>query len=164
MATPTDPTPEAPTAIHPETRVALAVARFNHGITSRLLEGALAALAELGLTDDRILVEWVPGAFELPIACRWLAGSDFAPTAVVGLGCVIRGETDHYDYVCGEAARGTMEVGLDTDVPVAFGVLTCNTRGQAEDRAGGEHGNKGRDVVLAALQMADLKRRLLPGA
>lgn len=140
-------------------RVAIAVARFNHEVTEGLLRGALHALEAAGTASQHITVVRVPGAFELPQACQWLAASG-AHDAVVALGAVIRGETDHYDYVCSAATDGILRVNLDTGVPVAFGVLTCDTDEQAHDRIGGKHGNKGSDVALAALEMVRLRRAL----
>ncbi len=147
----------------PGRRVAVAVSRFNGEVTSRLLTGALDALRGAGVADADLLVVHVPGSFELPFVAERLARSgDFH--AVVALGAVIRGETDHYDYVCDAAERGLLEVGLRHGVPVLFGVLTCATEQQALDRAGGLHGNKGADVALDALRMAELVDRLPGGA
>ena len=140
-------------------RVAIAVARFNEEVTEGLLRGALAALESAGTAGTDVTVVRVPGAFELPLACRWLAESGHHD-AVVALGAVIRGENDHYDYVCNAATEGTLRVTLDTGVPVAFGVLTCDNDEQAQDRIGGKHGNKGTDVTLAALEMVQLRRSL----
>lgn len=140
-------------------RVAVVAARFNGGIVSRLLEAALDALAAHGLDRDAIDVVRVPGAFELPLAARWVARRGTAD-AIVALGAVIRGDTPHFDYVCTEAARGIRTVSIECNVPVIFGVLTCDDRAQADARAGGEHGNKGREAALAALEMISLRRRL----
>lgn len=140
-------------------RVAVIVARFNQSVTQRLLDGALDGLVRHGVAFDDIDVAWVPGAWELPAAARRLLGSD-RYTALVALGAVIRGETPHFDYVAGEAARGLSQAGAEFDVPIGFGVLTCDTMQQADERAGGVHGNKGWDAALAALEMADLFDRL----
>jgi 6,7-dimethyl-8-ribityllumazine synthase len=140
-------------------RVAVVVARFNQTVTQRLLDGALDGLVRHGVAFDDIDVAWVPGAWELPAAARRLLGSD-RYTALIALGAVIRGETPHFDYVSGEASRGLAQVSAEFDVPVGFGVLTCDTMQQADDRAGGAHGNKGWDAALAALEMADLFDRL----
>lgn len=140
-------------------RVGIAVARFNEVVTERLLDGALRTLREAGTADGDIEVVWVPGAFELPMACRWLADQRRFD-ALVMLGAVVRGGTDHYDYVCSGVTDGAMRTGLDTGVPLGFGVLTCATMEQALARAGGEAGNKGADAALAALSMADLRRGL----
>ena len=131
------------------------VSRFNETITQRLLDGALDALVRHGVAFDDVDVFWVPGAWELPAAARRVAASE-RYNALVALGAVIRGETPHFDFVAGEAARGLSLASADFDVPIAFGVLTCDTVAQAEARAGGEHGNKGWDAALAALEMADL--------
>ena len=139
-------------------RIGVAVARFNEVVTERMLDGALETLRAQGVQDDDVLVTWVPGAFELPTACRWLAqrGCD----AVVMLGAIVRGGTDHYDYVCSGVTDGAMRVQLDLDVPIGFGVLTCADMELAMARAGGDHGNKGADAAMAALTMAGLRAQL----
>ena len=139
-------------------RIGVAVARFNEIVTERMLNGALTALRDQGVRDEDVTVTWVPGAFELPTACRWLAqrGCD----AVVMLGAIVRGGTDHYDYVCNGVTDGAMRVQLDLDVPVGFGVLTCANMELALARAGGDHGNKGADAAVAALTMASLREQL----
>jgi 6,7-dimethyl-8-ribityllumazine synthase len=138
-------------------RIAVVVARFNDDVTSKMLDGAKEALAKYGVAEYD--VAWVPGAFELPLAARKLAETK-RYDAVVCLGTVIRGETPHFDFVAGEAARGVMDVGRDTGVPVAFGVTTPNDREQAMARAGGKKGNKGFDAVTTAVEMATLLRQL----
>src|SRR5437016_3603368 len=130
-------------------KFAVVVARFNSAITEKLLEGARDALTKAGASG--IEVFHVPGAFELPFAAQKLAKSY---AAVIALGAVIRGETPHFDYVCDAAARGLLQVSLETGTPVAFGVLTTDTLAQAEARAGGEHGNKGYDAAMTAIEMA----------
>jgi len=140
-------------------RVGIAVARFNEVVTERLLEGALATLRQHGVPDDQVTVVWVPGAFELPTACQWLAASGRVD-ALVMLGAVVRGGTDHYGYVCSGVTDGAMRVGLDTGLPLGFGVLTCATMEQALARAGGDAGNKGSDAAIAALTMADIGAQL----
>jgi 6,7-dimethyl-8-ribityllumazine synthase len=140
-------------------RIAVVVSRFNHGVTARLLEGALAQLRARGVEDDRVEVAWVPGAFEIPLVARRLAGSG-AFDAVICLGAVIRGETEHFDLVARETARGVARAAAETGIPVIFEVLATDTLSQAEARAGGTHGNRGRDAVDAALEMADLLDRL----
>src|SRR5262245_7145715 len=147
---------------HPDgrgARVAIAVARFNEPITERLLQGALQACRAAGVADADVTVVRVPGAFELPLLCQWLAGSGRFD-AVAALGAVVRGDTDHYGYVCSAATDGVLRANLDTGVPVAFGVLTCDDLGQALARAGGDAGNKGADAIHAALEMAALRRAL----
>jgi 6,7-dimethyl-8-ribityllumazine synthase len=136
-------------------RCAVLVSRFNEMITQRLLDGALDALIKHGVAFDDVDVFWVPGAWELPGAARHAAATE-RYEAVVALGAVIRGDTPHFDFVAGEASRGLATASADFDVPIAFGLLTCDTMAQAEARAGGEHGNKGWDAALAALEMADL--------
>ncbi|MFA5889397.1 MAG: 6,7-dimethyl-8-ribityllumazine synthase [Actinomycetota bacterium] len=138
-------------------RVAIVAARFHTEITQRLVLGARECLAELGATD--VTLDWVPGAFELPLASRLRieAGAD----AIVALGCVVRGETPHFEFVAREAARGIMIASLETGVPVAFGVLTTEDMPQAEARAGGDQGNKGRDAAATAVEMALLARNVV---
>lgn len=142
-----------------ERRVAVLASRFNETITHKLVDGALDALTRHGAAFDDIDVVWVPGAWELPVAARFLLASE-RYHALVAVGAVIRGETPHFDYVAGEASRGLADASAEFDVPVGFGLLTCDTMAQAEARAGGEHGNKGWDAALAALEMADLFDRL----
>ena len=140
-------------------RFAILVARFNSFITERLLAGALDALKRHGCADADIEIVKVPGSWEMPLVCRELAGAG-KHDAIICLGAVIRGDTPHFDYVAGEAAKGLSQVAADTGVPVAFGVLTCNTLEQAIDRAGAKGGNKGFDAAMTAIEMADLLRRL----
>jgi 6,7-dimethyl-8-ribityllumazine synthase len=143
--------------------VAITVGQFNGDITSRLLDGALEALAEAGVARDRIDVLPVPGAFELPLGAMALAKTR-RYSCVVALGCVIRGDTPHFEYVAAEAASGVQLAGLETGVPVSFGVLTCDSRRQAEERAGGDQGNKGAEAARSALEMADALSRLRASA
>lgn len=139
-------------------RIAIVAARFNGHVVDRLLEGALQALKAAGSNPEGIDLIRVPGAFEIPLAVKQAAASH-RYDAVIALGAVIRGETPHFGYVAGECARGLMQVMLDSAVPVAFGVLTCDTVEQALDRAGGAAGNKGADAARVALEMASLRRR-----
>ena len=130
---------------------AILVARFNSAITEKLLSGAREALTKAGAKSQEVF--YVPGAFELPFAAKKLAErGDF--DAIVALGAVIRGDTPHFDYVAGEAARGLQQAALETGVPIAFGVLTTDNREQAEARAGGAAGNKGFDAAMTAVEMA----------
>jgi 6,7-dimethyl-8-ribityllumazine synthase len=139
--------------------VGIVVSRFNGEITNLLLDGAMAVLDEAGVERERVELMPVPGAFELPLGAMALARTRrFA--CVVALGCVIRGETPHFDFICNEAASGLQLAGLETGVPVAFGVLTCETAEQAAARAGGERGNKGAEAARSALEMADVFARL----
>ncbi len=138
-------------------RFAIAVARFYEELAERLLDGARAAFAEHGHHDVEVFD--VPGAFELPLAASYAARAAASP-GVACLGAVIRGETDHYDYVCAEAARGVMRVQLDTGVPCAFGVLTCATMEQALARAGGDKRDQGRHAAEAVIRLAALREEL----
>ncbi len=140
-------------------RFAFVAARFNDLIVDALVRGALDALKRHGATEKQIEIVRVPGAFDIPIAARKLALSR-RYDALVALGAVVRGQTPHFDYVAGECASGLARIALETGVPVAFGVLTTDTMEQALDRAGGKAGNKGADAALAAVEMANLLRRL----
>jgi 6,7-dimethyl-8-ribityllumazine synthase len=140
-------------------RVALVVSRFNHDVSTRLLAGAEACLEQHGCTAERRRVIYVPGAFEVPQAARKLALSG-KYDAIIGLGAVIRGETAHFEYVAGAAAQGLAQVGLETGVPTAFGVLTTETLEQAMARAGSGADNKGWEAAVSALEMAGLFREL----
>lgn len=142
--------------------MAVVASRFNEPIVKKLVDGAMQALVESGVVFEDIDVVWVPGAWELPIAARWLLASE-RYDGVVAVGAVIRGDTAHFDYIAGEASRGLAAVSADTETPIGFGVLTCDTDEQAEERAGGAHGNKGYDAAVAALEMVDLLNRLDPG-
>jgi 6,7-dimethyl-8-ribityllumazine synthase len=140
-------------------RVAIVAARFNDFIVTSLLKGARASWHERGGTVHDLTVVRVPGAFELPVVVRKLAASG-RYDAVVALGCVIRGDTPHFDYVAGEAARGLQLAGLETGVPVAFGVLTVESHEQALERAATTAGNKGGEAMESALEMAAVMARL----
>ncbi len=139
--------------------VAVVVSRFNQSITRQLLDGALEALSSCGVAEDGVDLVWVPGAFEIPLAASRLAKSG-RYSAVVCLGAVVRGETPHFEYIAAEVARGIGQVSLDNGLPVVFGVLTTETVEQALARAGGEHGNKGFEAAITAVEMADLMARL----
>ena len=139
----------------PGQRFAIVVARFNHVVTVRLLEGATSELEARGVASDDIHVAWVPGAFEIPQAARALAETG-RYAAVVTLGAVIRGGTPHFEYVCDAVTDGVREAIRDTGVPIAFGVLTLDTIDQALDRAGGCDGNKGAEAGAVAVEMARL--------
>lgn len=139
-----------------DARIAVVAARFNGHITDELLRGCLERLAENGVASPTV-VERVPGAFELPVAARLLADRDDIE-AVICLGCVIRGETPHFDYVAGECARGLQQVAVTSGKPVILGVLTTNTEQQALDRAGGAHSHAGRNAADAAVEMVALGR------
>jgi 6,7-dimethyl-8-ribityllumazine synthase len=140
-------------------RFAVVASRFNDVVVQKLVDGALSCLRKHGISEDDLDLVWVPGAFELPLVAKRLAEAG-AHDAVICLGAVVRGETAHFDYVAGEAARGIREAAAQTGVPVIFGVLTTDTFEQAMDRAGGKHGNKGWDAAMAAMETADLLDRL----
>jgi 6,7-dimethyl-8-ribityllumazine synthase len=143
----------------PKGAFAIVAARFNEYIVRSLVDGAVSALKRHGVADEAIDLTWVPGSFEIPLVAKTMAASG-KYAAVIALGCVIRGETDHYEHVAGQAAAGATQAALMTGVPVIFGVLTCDTLEQAINRAGGKGGNKGFDAALAALEMANLLRLL----
>ena len=144
-------------------RFAIVVSRFNSFITERLLAGAMDALARTGADAAQIDTVRVPGAWEIPLVAAELA-RQHRYDAVICLSAVIRGETPHFDYVAGEAAKGIAHAAAETGVPVAFGVVTANTMDQAIDRAGGKSGNKGFDAAMTAVEMAHLMRALRQGA
>lgn len=139
--------------------IGIAVARFNEFVTTPLRDGAIQGLEELGVPAARIVVAWVPGAVELPGACQELLETHDLD-AVIALGCVIRGETSHYDYVCQAATRGCTDLALAKRRPVIFGVLTCENREQALARAGEAPDNKGYEAALTGVEMANLYRAL----
>jgi 6,7-dimethyl-8-ribityllumazine synthase len=142
-------------------KFAIVAARFNQLIVDRLVAGAADTFTRHGVADDSIDLVWVPGSFELPSVARKLACSKHY-AAVICLGCVIQGETDHYDYVCSQTAGGIAQAAMESGVPVIFGVLTCGTLEQAMNRAGGKAGNKGSDAALAAIEMVSLHKQLPP--
>jgi 6,7-dimethyl-8-ribityllumazine synthase len=144
-------------------RFAIAVSRFNSFITERLLDAAVDALERSGSRSGDVDVIHVPGAFELPLTAKKLALTG-KYDALIAIGCVLRGETAHYDYVCSETSRGLQLAQMDTGVPVIFCVLTCDTLEQAIDRAGLKGGNKGFEAGLAAIEMARLSRKLKSAA
>lgn len=143
----------------PGRRFGIVVSRFNGFISEPLLNGALDCLHRHGVADSDIDVAWVPGSFEIPLVARRLADSG-RYAALICLGAVIRGATPHFEYVAGEASKGIAQVGLQTGVPVLFGVLTTDTIEQAIERAGTKAGNKGWEAALGALEMADLLPQL----
>ena len=147
--------------VAPAGRFALVAARFNQSVVDHLVEGAKEGFKNNKVAEESIDLIWVPGSFEIPMVAKRLAAiGKYA--AVVCLGAVIRGDTDHYEYVAGEVARGVAEASMTTGVPVIFGILTCATEEQALDRAGGKEGNKGYDAALAAIEMVNLLQQL-PG-
>ncbi|AWR00824.1 TPA: 6,7-dimethyl-8-ribityllumazine synthase [Staphylococcus aureus] len=140
-------------------KVAIVVSRFNDFITGRLLEGAKDTLIRHDVNEDNIEVAFVPGAFEIPLVAKKLASSGNYD-AVITLGCVIRGATSHYDYVCNEVAKGVSKVNDQTNVPVIFGILTTESIEQAVERAGTKAGNKGAEAAVSAIEMANLLKSI----
>ncbi|CAC8112436.1 6,7-dimethyl-8-ribityllumazine synthase [Staphylococcus aureus] len=140
-------------------KVAIVVSRFNDFITGRLLEGAKDTLIRHDVNEDNIDVAFVPGAFEIPLVAKKLASSGNYD-AVITLGCVIRGATSHYDYVCNEVAKGVSKVNDQTNVPVIFGILTIESIEQAVERAGTKAGNKGAEAAVSAIEMANLLKSI----
>ncbi len=140
-------------------RFAVVASRFNEFITSKLLAGALDMLRRHGAAEKAVDVVWVPGAFEIPLAAKKLAESG-KYDAVICVGAVIRGATSHYDYVCNEVSKGIAQAGLSSGVPVIFGVVTTENIEQAVERAGTKAGNKGADGALAAMEMANLLKKI----
>jgi 6,7-dimethyl-8-ribityllumazine synthase len=140
-------------------RFAIIVSRFNEFVSSRLLSGSIDTLQRHGCDPASITVVWVPGAWELPLTAARIAETGRFE-AIICLGCVIRGETPHFDYVAGEAAKGIAQVSLQSKLPVIFGVLTAETLEQAVHRAGAKAGNKGADAALAAIEMSNLFAKL----
>ncbi|NLT04014.1 MAG: 6,7-dimethyl-8-ribityllumazine synthase [Bacteroidales bacterium] len=143
-------------------RVGIVVSEWNESITSRLLEGAVNTLVKLGVSQDDILVRWVPGSFELVYGATLMMElpAEDAPDAVIVLGCVIRGETPHFEYVCSGVTQGVTALNTRGKQPVIFGLLTNNTMQQSVDRAGGIHGNKGDEAAVTAVRMIAFKRSL----
>ncbi len=137
----------------------IVAARFNEFITGKLLEGAMDALVRHGVESDDVSVAWVPGSFEIPLIAQKMAASG-KYDAVIALGAVIKGSTDHYDFVCAEVSKGVAQASLASGVPVMFGVLTTDNIEQAIERAGTKAGNKGYDVAVGAIEMADLIRNI----
>jgi 6,7-dimethyl-8-ribityllumazine synthase len=140
-------------------RFGVVTSRYNDSITESLERAALEVLKSAGASEKQLDVLSVPGAFELPLAAKKLAEAG-SVNAIIAIGCVVRGETSHYDYICSEVARGIQLAQMDTGVPVIFCVLTCDTMEQAVERAGPGDGNKGREAGLAALEMANLVRKI----
>ena len=143
----------------PDAKIGIVVSRFNELITERLLEGAISALKRHGGDENQIEIARVPGAFEMPLVAQKMAGSGRFG-AVLCLGCVIRGATSHYDYVCGLTASGIMNAGLSSGIPIIFGVLTTDNLEQAFERAGSKAGNKGAEAMVTAIEMIDLLRQI----
>jgi 6,7-dimethyl-8-ribityllumazine synthase len=161
-AAPSDAAPPREATAGAGVRVAIIATRFNGSVVDLLVEGARDCLLQHGVAESDLTLVWVPGAFELPLAAQRVAGGGRVD-AVVCLGAVIRGETAHFEFIAGEAARGIQDVALRTGVPVSFGVLTTESVEQAMDRAGGLEGNKGYESALAALEMVGVLRSLGKG-
>lgn len=140
-------------------RIAIVVSEYNEAITFALRDGAIETLKKYGVKEKHIFVELVPGAYELPLAAKWMYEKKKAD-AVLALGCVIKGDTDHDIYINNAVSQALMTLSVDTKAPFLFGVITPNTLQQAKDRAGGKHGNKGVECAVAALKMLELKTRL----
>ncbi|MDH5396525.1 MAG: 6,7-dimethyl-8-ribityllumazine synthase [Cyclobacteriaceae bacterium] len=138
-------------------KVAIVVSEWNSEITEALYSGAVETLLKQGILSENIIRKDVPGSYELPLATQWLA-NNVDVSAVLALGCVIQGETRHFDFICQAVAQGIMDVNLKTNKPVIFGVLTTDTKQQALDRAGGKHGNKGEEAAWSALKMLNIKQ------
>lgn len=141
-------------------KIGIVVSEWNPQVTEALKEGALAFLLEHGVQKTNIGIHYVPGSFELPLGAAMMFDGDEDLDGVICLGCVIQGETRHFDFISQAVADGTMRVGLDYGAPVIFGVLTCNTVEQALDRSGGKHGNKGVEAAVTVLKMIALQRKL----
>lgn len=139
-------------------RIGIAVAQWHNDITGELLKGALEVLKEGGIKASDIIVMQAPGSFELPIVAQWLV-KDSKADAVLCLGCIIKGETPHFEYISQAVANGIMNVGLEHNIPVIFGVLTTNTLQQAKERCGGKHGHKGAEAAVAAMELLEAKKR-----
>lgn len=139
--------------------IGIVVAEWNTEITSALLSGAVEHLTAMGVKEKNIIINHVPGSFELPMGAQFLAAQKNID-AVIALGCVVQGETRHFDFICNACAQGIMDVGLAFNIPVVFGVLTTNDMKQATERAGGKHGNKGVEAAETALKMLQLKAKL----
>lgn len=141
-------------------KIGIVVSEWNDDITGNLLKGALEALYDNGVKDENILVKHVPGTFELPLGCQFLLEHDEEIDGFLAIGCVIQGETKHFDFVCQGATQGIMSINLEYNTPVSFCVLTDNTKQQSIDRSGGKHGNKGIECAVSLLKMIGLQNEL----
>jgi 6,7-dimethyl-8-ribityllumazine synthase len=141
-------------------KIGIVVSEWNDDITTNLLNGAIEALLENGVKKNNIIVKNVPGAFELPLGCQFLLEHDEDLDGVIAIGCVIQGDTKHFDFVCQGATQGIMALNLEYNTPVAFCLLTDNTKQQSIDRSGGKHGNKGIECAIACLKMIGLQEDL----
>ncbi len=138
-------------------KIAIVVAEWNEHITFALRDGAVQTLVQMGAQMEDIKIDYVPGAYELPMGAKIVAR--YHPDAIITIGCVIQGETPHFDYICQATSIGVMNVGLETHIPVIFGVLTTNNEQEALDRCGGKHGNKGDEAAFTAVKMALLNKK-----
>ncbi|MBI1978234.1 MAG: 6,7-dimethyl-8-ribityllumazine synthase [Candidatus Omnitrophica bacterium] len=136
-------------------KIGIIASRFNEAVTKVMVEGALNELRRLGASETDLYVMWIPGAYEIPLACQSFCESK-KPDAIVAIGCIIRGETSHYEHIAQSVCDGLQKVALEQAVPVGLAVLTVETMAQALDRAGGKHGNKARDAARSAVEMARL--------
>jgi 6,7-dimethyl-8-ribityllumazine synthase len=150
----------APALKNKNIKIGIVVSEWNETITDALKEGALAFLNESGIAKNQIFAHTVPGSYELPFAAAALLDADDTINAVICLGCVIQGETRHFEFIAQAVANGIMNVSLDYGVPVIFGVLTCDTMEQAQERAGGKHGNKGVEAAHTCLKMLELQQKI----
>ena len=141
-------------------KIGIVVSEWNDDITNNLLQGAIDALKDNGVKKKNIIVKHVPGAFELPLGCQFLLEADEDIDGVVAIGCVIQGETKHFDFVCQGATQGIMAINMEYNTPVSFCLLTDNTKQQSIDRSGGKHGNKGTECAVACLKMIGLQEEL----
>ncbi|MCU0421721.1 MAG: 6,7-dimethyl-8-ribityllumazine synthase [Bacteroidia bacterium] len=148
-----------PDAYFKKLQIAIVVSEWNTAITGALKQGAFEFLINMGVKEKNIIIHEVPGSFELPLGAQWLAQNKHID-AVITLGCVIQGETKHFDFICDACAHGITQVGLQYNKPIVFGVLTTNTLEQAQERAGGKHGNKGIEAAETALKMLKLRREV----
>lgn len=141
-------------------KIGIVISEWNPEVTEALKKGAIDSLLEHGVPQNNLFTHYVPGSFELPLAAAMLFDADEELDGVICLGCVIQGETRHFDFISQAVAQGIMRVGLDYEAPVIFGVLTCDTHEQAIDRSGGKHGNKGVEAAVTILKMIQLQRKL----
>ena len=142
-----------------QARIGIVVSEWNNHITDSLLEGAKNCLVEHGVETANIIVRHVPGSFELPLGAKWMLEKS-SVDAVICIGCIIQGETRHFEFIAQAVADGIMKAAIDYATPVIFGVLTCNDMQQAIDRSGGKHGNKGTEAAVSCLQMIDYQKSL----
>tara|TARA_X000001036_G_scaffold374061_1_gene362251 strand:+ start:38 stop:514 length:477 start_codon:yes stop_codon:yes gene_type:complete len=136
-------------------KIGIVVSEWNKDITKNLLSGAIDTLIEQGVQKENIIIEWVPGSFELIYGSKVLSKKEF--DAIIAIGCVIKGETDHYDFICNSVSQGIMELNLIGSIPIIFCVLTDHNKTQSIDRSGGKYGNKGSESAIAAIKMASIK-------